>query len=277
MKKKLLYNLAHSKVFESAVIILIIANCIFIGIETYIYIPFFKIVETLVLIFFTLEIIIRWLIRENTKEFFTSGWNIFDMLIVGIGYLNYLPEFLFVNSENFTIFRILRVFRILRLLRTSKELKIIITVLFRSFRTLFYNACFFLIFLYLFALLGHSLFKLPSLESLENAQLQQELKAYYEVSSSSSTGIPDPYNSLHESMFTLFRILTGEDWTDFRYNLLYAVKIGIIKLPSWIVTAYHVLWYSLSVFLLLNLLVGAVLNNYQTIMEENKNKKDPKI
>jgi voltage-gated sodium channel len=34
------------------------------------------------------------------------------------------------------------------------------------------------------------------------------------------------------------------------------------------VTAFHVLWFILSAFLLLNLVVGAIVNNYQLAIEE---------
>jgi voltage-gated sodium channel len=84
---------------------------------------------------------------------------------------------------------------------------------------------------------------------------------------------PDPYGTLSESMFSLFRILTGEDWTDLRYNLLIAEELNLINASAWVVTLFHVIWYILSAFLLLNLLVGAILNNYQVIMEESRSKK----
>ena len=70
-------------------------------------------------------------------------------------------------------------------------------------------------------------------------------------------------------MFTLFRVLTGEDWTDIRYNLIVASNKNLIITPAWVITTYHVLWYIISAFLLLNLLVGAILNNYQIIMNED--------
>ena len=85
---------------------------------------------------------------------------------------------------------------------------------------------------------------------------------------------PDPYGSLDEAMFTLFRVLTGEDWTDVRYNLLTASDLGLISPATWIVTMFHVTWYIISAFLLLNLLVGAILNNYGILMEESRKKKE---
>ena len=32
--------------------------------------------------------------------------------------------------------------------------------------------------------------------------------------------ITDPFGSVPEAMFSMFRVLTGEDWTDLRYDLL---------------------------------------------------------
>ena len=40
----------------------------------------------------------------------------------------------------------------------------------------------------------------------------------------------------------------------------------------WVVTAYFVSWVMISTFLLINLVVGAVLNNYQVVHEKEKMK-----
>ena len=61
---------------------------------------------------------------------------------------------------------------------------------------------------------------------------------------------PDPYDSLHETIFTLFRVLTGEDWTDIRYNLIYASQLKLINVSKTTITLYHVSWVILSAFLL---------------------------
>lgn len=61
----------------------------------------------------------------------------------------------------------------------------------------------------------------------------------------------------------MFRILTGEGRTDVRYNLLTMdPKIDVI------VTVYLLSWMILSAFLLVNLVVGAIVNNYDRSMDE---------
>ena len=88
---------------------------------------------------------------------------------------------------------------------------------------------------------------------------------------------PDPYGTLSESMFTLFRALTGEDWTDLRYNLVHASKLKLIPVPPVVITSFHVIWFILAAFLLLNIVVGAIVNNYQVIMEETWRKEEREL
>ena len=83
----------------------------------------------------------------------------------------------------------------------------------------------------------------------------------------------DPYGSLDEAMFTLFRTLTGDDWTDLRYNLITAHERGIVQASPAVITMFHVLWFVWSSFLLLNLLVAAIVNNYQLAMDKTTHTK----
>ena len=39
---------------------------------------------------------------------------------------------------------------------------------------------------------------------------------------------------------------------------------------DWLVTLYHVSWMGIAAFLLINLVVGAVVNNYDQVMEEKR-------
>ena len=148
-----------------------------------------------------------------------------------------------------------------------------ITVLVKSVSALFYNLVFFLIFVYLFAIIGVSVFKLPDPSSLSGDQLAK-YEQLMKIAPPSPNNSPDPYGTLDEAMFTLFRALTGEDWTDLRYNLSTASDLGIIEVSKSFVTGFHVIWFVLSAFLLLNLVVGAIVNNYQIAMDDAEKKED---
>mgnify|MGYP000259213985 CR=1 FL=1 len=261
-------NLIQKRWFEPFILFTIILNCALIGAETYVESQVISVIQQAALVIFVIEITARWFAKESAKEFFSDAWNIFDLSIVLI---SLVPESLFTNATLVMSVRVLRVFRVLRLLRTTDEIKLIVAVLVRSFSALTYNGVFFFIFMYLFSLIGHSLFQLPEATSVDTQLAIEQLKA---IAPNAPVNSPDPYGTLDETMFTLFRVLTGEDWTDLKYNLDTASKLGLISTPPWIIVLYHILWYILSAFLLLNLLVGAILNNYQIIMSETKAKKE---
>jgi voltage-gated sodium channel len=229
--------------FERFIFAIILLNCVLVGFDSCypdaVWVFDFR---KLVIGIFTAELAIRWTGRNSTKEFFSNGWHWFDIVVVSTGYI---PESLVERAHLFTTLRLLRVFMILRLLETVPELALITRVLIRSIRSLSYTGVLFLIFMYLYAVLGVDLFR---------------LKGEF------SAGAPDPYGNIFEASFTLFRILTGEDWTDLRYNLLG----GVSRAPDWLVTSYHVSWMILSCFLLANLVVGVIINNFDQVMSERK-------
>ncbi|MCD7970037.1 MAG: ion transporter [Alistipes sp.] len=263
-------RLAQAHWFEIFIVIVIVANSVFIGIETYGQHPTIEFIQTIILGIFTFEIIVRMIAAGNFRDFFKSAWNNFDFFLVVI---SYIPESLFENSSSVMVLRVLRVFRVLRLLRTSGEIKLIISVLVKSFSALFYNGIFFFIFMYLFAIMGVSLFRLPDPQTISGDELARYEQLMREAPHAPEIS-PDPYGTLGEAMFTLFRALTGEDWTDLRYNLVRASQLGLVHVSTLAITAFHVVWFILSAFLLLNLVVGAIVNNYQIIMEQTRKKEE---
>lgn len=269
--KEIASSFAHNKRFELFITGIIILNSVLIGVETYTDNLTVKMIQQGILYIFTFEILMRFIAAKSIKEFFCDGWNVFDLTLVLIGYI---PETLFASASMMTALRVLRVFRILRLLRASKEIKLIVTVLVKSMTSMFYNLILFLIFVYLYAIAGVSMFRLPDPSTLEGEQLANYEKLM-EVAPNAPSNSPDPFGDLGEAIFTLFRELTGEDWTDLRYNHITASEYGLIHVNSAVITTYHVSWFCLAAFLLLNLVTGAVINNYQiAIDEEDEKKKD---
>lgn len=268
--KQISTYLSTNRLFELVIVAVILINSLLIGVETYVTNPTITLIQTVILGIFTFEIAMRYIASNSNKEFFTDGWNLFDFTLVLIGYI---PEDMMPNASMAMAFRVLRVFRVLRLLRTCQEIKLIIRVLAKSFSALFYNLMFYLIFLYLFAIIGVSLFKLPQADTLQGEE-KVRYELYIEQAPHAPGNSADPYGSLDESMFTLFRVMTGDDWSDVRYNLVTASEKGVVKASPTVITVYHVLWFILSAFLLLNLVVGAILNNYQVVMDSLKKEKE---
>jgi len=227
-------RLVECATFNNVVVAVIVLNAVLIGLSTYLTdatsLRAIGAIETICIGIFVVEIALRFLARDSAAAFFRNGWNVFDLVII-IAAL--IPAIGGVGP----VLRILRVFRVLRLVKTIPELRLIVDVLLRSVASMKYVALLAAIFFYVYAVIGVKLF--------------------------GSDGHPmQPYfTSIHEACFTLFRILTGDDWTQMRYELAQSGQ------PLAAFTAFQVSWILVATFLLVNLIVGAVINNYQKLQE----------
>lgn len=227
-------KLVQSALFNNFVVAVIVVNAMLIGLSTYLTdataLRAIAAIETVCVVIYLVEIVLRFLARDSTTAFCRDGWNIFDVVIV-------IAALIPASNGIGPVLRILRVFRVLRLVKTIPELRLIVQVLLRSVASMKYVALLATILFYVYAVVGVKLF--------------------------GSDGHPmQPYfASIHEACFTLFRILTGDDWTQMRYEL---AQTGHALAAF---TAYQVSWIVVATFLLVNLIVGAVINNYQKVQD----------
>ena len=180
---KFLFKLKEGRIFQFIVISIIILNAITIGVTTYDLSEFTKktinYLDYLITVFFVIEIIIRFAGEPKKLEFFKSGWNVFDTLIVLISLIP-IP-----NNSSFLLLRLLRVFRVLRLISVVPELKKIIEALLTSVKRVFYVGVLLFIILYIYATIGSILF---------------------------SIDIPERWSDVGIAMITLFQVLTLSSW-----------------------------------------------------------------
>ena len=82
----ILFKLNSSRIFQFSVIFIIILNAITLGVSTDELNPFVKktiqILDYAITVFFVIEISIRFISEPKKLNFFKSGWNIFDTIIV---------------------------------------------------------------------------------------------------------------------------------------------------------------------------------------------------
>lgn len=262
--------IATNRIFELAITLIIIINSVLIGVETYTTNSTITLIQSIILFIFTIEIAIRFIAADSIKSFFKDGWNIFDLALVIIGYI---PDDISSDASAMMALRVLRVFRVLRLLRSAKEIKLIVNVLLASTKSMFYNLILFLIFIYLYAIAGVAMFRIPPVETM-TAEEKVKYEELMQIAPNAPSNSKDPFGSLDEAAYTLFRELTGDDWTDIRYNHITAHEYGLIKTSPTIINIYHISWFCLSVFLLMNLVTGAIINNYQMAIDERKSQKE---
>ncbi|BDS09334.1 ion transporter [Aureispira anguillae] len=260
-------QIVDNKWFTVGIMFLIILNGLLIGVQTYDNAPdSIRIIQLSILFIFFLEIIIRWTGRRTTEEYVQDWWNWFDIFILVIGVIPEVADIILESSAEqkniMSTLRILRVVQLTRSIRAIGELQLLIGVLIKSIRSLSYIAVLFLLIMYIYAIIGVTLFRNPDYQNSEHIKL--------------TASNPDPYGDLGEAFFTLFRILTGEDWTDLRYNLLsnQEIKGSVPAASNGVITFYHVSWMIIAAYLLINLVIGAIVNNFQIVLEGQKEEEE---
>tara|TARA_B100000686_G_C16784322_1_gene974131 strand:+ start:529 stop:1236 length:708 start_codon:yes stop_codon:yes gene_type:complete len=181
--KNIFYKIKEHKLFQNVVIFVIILSAFLVGASTFdvsdTVISIFKIIDLLITLFFVVEITIRYIAEPIKKDFFKSGWNIFDTIIVLASIIPAGPD------SSILLLRLLRIFRVLRLISAVPELKELIEALLQSIKRVFYVSLLLFIILYIYASFGSILF---------------------------SNDDPERWGDLGISMITLVQVLTLSSW-----------------------------------------------------------------
>ncbi len=216
-----LRRIESSRLFQGAVIAIIILSALTIGAKTYELSPWMErslgVMDTAITVFFLLEILFRFAACPHKRRFFLDGWNIFDTIVV-IGSLIPLD-----NSEAVLLGRLLRVFRVLRLVSVVPELRFLINSLLKAIPRMGYIALLMFIIFYIYAAIGSMFF----------SAIDEDL-----------------WGDVAIAMLTLFRVATFEDWTDVMYATMATYPL------SWV---YYLSFIFLTAFIFLNMMVGAIL------------------
>lgn len=216
-----LRRIESSKLFQGAVIAIIILSALTIGANTYNLPPLFTdtlaVLDNAITIFFLVEILFRFGVHADKKRFLLDGWNLFDTLVV-IGSLIPMD-----NAEVVLLGRLLRVFRVLRLVSVVPELRFLINSLIKAIPRMGYIALLMFIIFYIYAAMGSMFF----------------------------SGVDETlWGDVAISMLTLFRVATFEDWTDVMYATMESYPL------SWL---YYLSFIFLTAFVFLNMMIGAIL------------------
>jgi voltage-gated sodium channel len=175
-------SITESALFRRVIITLIVVNAIIVGMDTYpsVHAAFGKgleLTDRVILYIFALELVLRFLAATPPLAFFRSGWNLFDLIIVGV---SFLPA-----SQFFTVARLFRILRALRTVSVLPDLQKLVTALLRSLPSLGHIAMLLALLMYVYAAVGTSLFGALA---------------------------PKYFGTLHLSVLTLFSVMTLEGW-----------------------------------------------------------------
>jgi voltage-gated sodium channel len=205
--------------------IAILLNAAIIGLETYpallaqwsvaIGFPLGTLLDRISIgfvVLFILEIATRcW---AQGREYPRDPWNLFDVLVLGAT--------VFGEASYFSALRVLRVLRLLGLVSRSGRLRLMVWVIMRAFSGCSAIMLLILIILYVFAVVGYSLYGASN---------------------------PDLFGNLHVAMYTLFNVAAN-------YHLDEVVNAVAVYHPTvyWFLLPY----FLLMSFVILNLFTGII-------------------
>lgn len=175
-----LARLIASSAFRNTITVLILINAAILGLLTY-ELPA-RIVtaldwaDRLIIAVFVVEIVLKLIVQR--QNFFRSGWNLFDFLVVG---LSLIPD-----AGAFTVLRALRVLRLFRLFSVVPEMRRVVEALGKAIPGMGAIILVLALIFYVGAVMGSMLF---------------------------SGTHPEFFADLGASAFTLFQVMTLESWS----------------------------------------------------------------
>ena len=150
-------NIKESSAFQLIVTAIILLSSIIVGVGTYeivndLFLRILLFLDTFITIFFVVEILIRFFAEHRKVDFFRSGWNIFDLIIV-------ISSLIPTTGSSVLVLRLLRLARLLRVISFIPELRFVIEALIDSLKKSIYVLILIFILLYIYAVGGVILFE----------------------------------------------------------------------------------------------------------------------
>ncbi|CAI2379843.1 unnamed protein product [Moneuplotes crassus] len=186
---------------------------------------------------FTLELVVN-LIGLGFKEFIKDKFNIFDVFIVLISYIELT---LSGGGGAYTSLRAFRLFRIFKLFRVG-GLRIQIDCLTKTIKAIFPFIILMLLFVYIFTLMGLQFFA---------GKLRLNSQGNYDPNVRS---IRYNFDTIKNAFLSVFILLTGENWNQIMYVAMRAVH------PF--ASVYFVVVIVMGSIIILQLLVAILLKNF---------------
>jgi voltage-gated sodium channel len=219
-------DLADSSAFNIAIFVVIMANAVVLGLETYPAVArdaggLLRTLNDVFLGVFVVELGVRLTaFGSRPRDFFRSGWNVFDLLVV-------LASFTPGLRENALLLRLARLARVLRIVRLLPDLRVLTIAIGRSLPGVASLTVLALLILFVYGMVGWTIF---------------------------ADHAPEQYGTIGEAMLTLFVTLTLE-------NLPEQLALGR-ELSDWTIL-YFVSYALIAAFLIFNILIGVVINSLE--------------
>ena len=170
------------------------------------------------------------------KDFFKDGWNTFDFILVAMSWIPTGGVF-----SSFRALRVLRALRALRLVTRLQKLRVIVQAIIESIPNVMWACVLLLLIFYIFSIMGTTIY---------------------------GEEFPQFFGTIGKSMITLFQMVTLDDWAA-------GIARPVCKIFhfGWF---YFVSFILISSFIVMNVIVGVIVNAIGEISEKTKLMKERK-
>ncbi|XP_034635897.1 cation channel sperm-associated protein 3 [Trachemys scripta elegans] len=228
-------RLLQNPLLNSIMISIISLNAVFLALETDYAIKlnsyaYLELVDLIIISIYTTEILLKFYV--DPLNYWRSGYNLFDVLILLIAYLPYtIDKNDIKHYRTWDIINGFQALKILKLISYSRGMRSLITALGQTVKTVIYVLVLLFLLMFTFAILGYGLYGDPE------------------------TGDSKNWGNLASALFTLFCLVTVDGWTDFQDELdQYGFSAS---------RAFTIVFILLGFFLFFNMSIGVVIMNIQ--------------
>ena len=242
-----LKQFVEGKLFQGIILLVIIINSVVLGLQTYPAIDnsigdILSVIDYICLGIFIIEMILK-MIVYRFLGYFKSPWNVFDFCIIIMSVLSGLSVL-----SSLRVLRVFRVFRSLKGLRgfkmasSLKPLQVIISAIGKSLPGISWALLLMVIVYYIFSIIGVTIF---------------------------GTDFVDWFGNIPKAMYTLFQVMTLESW-----SMGISRPVMEVFPYAW---AYFVPFVLISSFIMMNVIVGIVVNAISEVAESRAKEHDEKV
>ncbi|XP_067640091.1 voltage-dependent calcium channel type A subunit alpha-1 isoform X12 [Eurosta solidaginis] len=206
---------------------------------------------------FSVETVLK-IIGFGVKNFFKDPWNIFDLITVVGSIVDALWMEFGSSSINVGFLRLFRAARLIKLLRQGYTIRILLWTFVQSFKALPYVCLLIAMLFFIYAIIGMQVFGNIKLDTMENTITRH-----------------NNFQSFIQGVMLLFRCATGEAWPNIMLACLKGrpcdeeAEKGDETCGSTLAYAYFVSFIFFCSFLMLNLFVAVIMDNFDYLTRDS--------
>nr|XP_057930383.1 voltage-dependent R-type calcium channel subunit alpha-1E [Doryrhamphus excisus] len=263
-----LWHFVVSPSFEYTVLAMIALNTIVLMMKYYSAPPAYEAVlkhlNTAFTVLFSVECVLK-IMAFGFLNYFRDTWNIFDFITVLGSITEIIVDLQFVDTFNMSFLKLFRAARLIKLLRQGYTIRILLWTFVQSFKALPYVCLLIAMLFFIYAIIGMQVF--GNIKLSEETHINQH----------------NNFKTFSGALMLLFRSATGESWQEIMLSCLGGQHCEADPSnPSRLLSTeqeggcgsdfayfYFVSFIFFSSFLMLNLFVAVIMDNFEYLTRDS--------